>query len=58
MTLNNSYLKSFKMQAFKLFDEDGDGVITIDELKTLISKVGGSMTDADAQALIHQVNIW
>merc|ERR1739838_53218 len=40
-------------EAFKLFDIDGDGVITIDELKSLISKVGGDMSEADAAALIH-----
>ena len=40
-------------KAFKLFDIDGDGVITIDELKSLISKVGGDMSEADAAALIH-----
>ena len=39
-------------QAFKLFDIDGDGVITIDELKSLVSKVGGDMSQADATALI------
>ena len=27
-------------EAFKLFDADGDGMISADELKTLISKVG------------------
>merc|ERR1712071_542656 len=40
-------------EAFKLFDIDGDGVITIDERKSLISKVGGDMSEADAAALIH-----
>ena len=39
-------------QAFKLFDIDGDGVITIDELKSLVSKVGGDMSEAEAKALI------
>ena len=39
-------------QAFKLFDIDGDGVITIEELKSLVSKVGGDMSQADATALI------
>jgi len=39
-------------EAFKLFDIDGDGVITIDELKSLVSKVGGDMSQADATALI------
>merc|ERR1712102_85940 len=40
-------------EAFKLFDADGDGMISADELKTLISKVGGEMADAEANALIH-----
>merc|ERR1711977_391322 len=40
-------------EAFKLFDADGDGMISADELKTLISKVGGEMADAEAKALIH-----
>merc|ERR1711892_1370976 len=40
-------------EAFKLFDIDGDGVITIDELKSLISKVGGDMSEAEAAAMIH-----
>merc|ERR1712008_285776 len=39
-------------EAFKLFDIDGDGVITIEELKSLVSKVGGDMSQADATALI------
>ena len=28
------------LQAFKLFDTDGDGVITTTELKELVAKVG------------------
>merc|ERR1711990_1429899 len=40
-------------EAFKLFDADGDGMISAEELVTLISKVGGQMADADAKALIH-----
>merc|ERR1711972_1086970 len=39
-------------EAFKLFDIDGDVVITIDELKSLVGKVGGEMSEADATALI------
>ena len=40
-------------EAFKLFDVDGDGLISAEELTSLISKVGGEMADAEAKALIH-----
>jgi len=43
-------------EAFKLFDQDGDGLITIDELRNLIKKVGGSMTEAEAKALIKEAD--
>merc|ERR1712128_5148 len=43
-------------EAFKLFDMDGDGMITVEELKKLVEKIGGSMTDGEAKALIHQAD--
>ena len=43
------------VQAFKLFDMDGDGMITKDELRKLVEKVGGSMSEGEAKGLIHQV---
>ncbi|XP_023336291.1 calmodulin-like protein 11, partial [Eurytemora carolleeae] len=50
---NNQLIKH---QAFKLFDLDGDGEITIDELRSLIEKVGGSMTEGEAKALIKEAD--
>merc|ERR1712001_30074 len=43
-------------EAFKLFDADGDGVITSDELRALIEKVGGAMSEGEAVALIHKAD--
>ena len=40
-------------KAFKLFDADGDGLISAEELSSLIKKVGGEMADAEAKALIN-----
>merc|ERR1712158_151568 len=66
--LTNSHLKNHhfprKMaipqkeleEAFKLFDCDGDGNITASELKALIEKVGGNITDGEATALIRQAD--
>merc|ERR1712038_1167377 len=44
------------MEAFKLFDMDGDGMITKDELRKLVEKVGGSMTEGESKGLIHQAD--
>merc|ERR1712088_1243123 len=43
-------------EAFKLFDMDGDGMITKDELRKLVEKVGGSMTEGEARGLVHQAD--
>ena len=42
-------------QAFKLFDGDGNGVITLDELKDLFWKVGWTITDDQARGLFTEV---
>ena len=39
-------------EAFKLFDEDCDGMISCKELKSLIAKIGGELPDVEAEALI------
>jgi len=43
-------------EASKLFDLDGDGKITTDELRGLVSKVGGTMSEGEAAALIHKAD--
>merc|ERR1712126_264522 len=43
-------------EAFKLFDTDGDGIITHEEVIALINKIGGSMTEAEAQALVSKAD--
>merc|ERR1712112_351542 len=43
-------------EAFKLFDADGDGLITSVELKALVEKVGGCMSEGEAHGLIHQAD--
>merc|ERR1712228_470439 len=45
-----------RQDAFKLFDMDGDGLITTEELIKLIEKVGGNMTEGEAKALIKQAD--
>ena len=44
------------MQAFSLFDADGDGVISREELQGLVARVGGEMSEAEAVAHIAQAD--
>lgn len=49
----NKKLEKQELQdAFKLFDKDGSGFITVDEFKELIYKLEGQVTDAVAQSFI------
>ena len=44
-------------EAFKLFDTDGDKMISVSELKSLITKIGGDLPDAEAEALVKAADI-
>merc|ERR1712215_579419 len=43
-------------EAFHLFDQDGDGMVTIDELRKLIGKVGGDMSEGEAKGSISKAD--
>merc|ERR1719167_88403 len=43
-------------EAFKLFDSDSDGVITPEELKGIITRVGGSISQGEALAILRQAD--
>ena len=39
-----------------MFDDNGDGTITVKEMLGLISKIGGNLTEGEAGALIRQAD--
>ena len=44
------------MQAFSLFDRDGDGFITTKELGTVIRSLGQNPNEAELQDMINDVD--
>jgi len=48
--------KVISHQAFRLFDKDGDGLITLKELMTLMKSVGGSLTEEEGRALLEEAD--
>ena len=51
----NRQLEEIK-EAFSLFDKDGDGTITIDELATVMRSLGQNPTDEELQDMINEVD--
>ena len=43
-------------EAFSVFDKDGDGTITIDELGTVMRMLGQNPTEAELQDMINEVD--
>ena len=43
--------------AFKVFDRDGDGLITAEELKLTMNNLGEPLTKAEVNAMIAEADI-
>ena len=48
--------KNLHFQAFGLFDLDKDGMISVMEMKRLVERVGGSMSEPQVRAIISKVD--
>ena len=49
-------ISEFK-EAFDLFDKDGNGVITTQELGTVMRSLGQNPTEGELQDMIHEVDV-
>ena len=45
-------------EAFKLFDQDGSGSISVDELASVMRLMGQQPTEEELNEMIHQVHIF
>ncbi|XP_059658123.1 calmodulin-like isoform X1 [Cornus florida] len=53
--LTNTQIKEFS-EAFSLFDKDGDGRITTNEIGTVMRALGRNPTEAELQDMINEVD--
>merc|ERR1711933_717519 len=44
-------------QTFKVFDKNGDGKITFDELKEVLTQLGEEVTDKDVMDMIKEADL-
>lgn len=54
--LSAEQIAEFKV-AFSLFDPDGDGSITVEELGQVIRSLGQNPSEADLQDMINEVDV-
>ncbi|KAE8677656.1 Calmodulin-2 [Hibiscus syriacus] len=54
-TLTEEHIVEFK-EAFYLFDKDGDGCITVEELATVIRSLDQNPTEEELQDMIREVD--
>lgn len=45
------------MEAFKVFDKDGNGVISSRELKHVMANLGEILSEAEVEAMINEADI-
>ena len=43
-------------EAFSVFDKNGDGKISVDELKAVVESLGGAMTEADLENMLLEAD--
>ncbi|XP_051007392.1 calmodulin-like protein 3 [Acomys russatus] len=53
--LTEEQIAEFK-EAFSLFDKDGDGCITSQELGTVMRSLGRNPTEAELQGIVNEIN--
>ncbi|XP_069114939.1 calmodulin-like [Argopecten irradians] len=53
--LSEEQIAEFK-EAFNLFDKDGNGAITVEELGTVMRSLGQTPTEAELQDMINEVD--
>ncbi|XP_037953621.1 neo-calmodulin-like [Teleopsis dalmanni] len=44
-------------EAFKVFDKDGDGFVTFDEVKAVLLNMGENLTDEEFEDLFHEIDL-
>ena len=45
------------LQAFRMFDKDGDGFIDANELRHLLTNLGEKLTETEVDEMIREVDI-
>ncbi|EGF80475.1 hypothetical protein BATDEDRAFT_25085 [Batrachochytrium dendrobatidis JAM81] len=61
MTMMTSKMKDIdfeeeRVEAFRMFDKNGDGFITSAELKVVMGNIGEKLTDEEIEEMIHEAD--